>query len=377
MAPPSCDDRRVTSGVRSTPSQEKSLMNLIHSTNRLVTLAALKALLTGLTNFGRTASVLPLIMSAVWVGPTQAGPVFTANTGGSVHGFVGASESGPQPVGVSGSGINSGGVAMGSASASPGSLSAFATILQPSGAQPQVALSSTATFRIDDLVFSLASGATFTPGASFTTSLNYGLSGGIDLVGMDTTGGVTIAMAISAFNVDVSQGGSFSATHSLGDFQPVTAGAWVINRSGLLSSFATDLEAVGGNTAAPTLVAYDELLFTSPSFTLTANGNGVIASPSVFMRLTAGVGGPRFRGNFASATSDFGNTLNFATGGPVFNLPEGITVNSTDGLIVDNRWAVIPEPASWMMLGTGAAAWMAGLAMRRKRRSAVGTPLKG
>ncbi len=40
------------------------------------------------------------------------------------------------------------------------------------------------------------------------------------------------------------------------------------------------------------------------------------------------------------------------------------------------HFTIIPEPSSLAMLGMGAA-WMAGLILRRKRRTAVSTPLKG
>ena len=40
----------------------------------------------------------------------------------------------------------------------------------------------------------------------------------------------------------------------------------------------------------------------------------------------------------AFATADFSHTLSFPTVGPVFDLPRGYTVNSVDGLIVNNQF---------------------------------------
>jgi hypothetical protein len=58
-----------------------------------------------------------------------------------------------------------------------------------------------------------------------------------------------------------------------------------------------------------------------------------------------------------TALSDFSNTFTFATTGPVFNLPDGYTVNSVSGDIVNNRFvggpAATPEPPALIMLGSG------------------------
>ena len=67
------------------------------------------------------------------------------------------------------------------------------------------------------------------------------------------------------------------------------------------------------------------------------------------------------------AVSDFNHTLSFATG-PVFNLPDGYTANSSSGLIVDNRWAAsvtnpAPEPATLALFALG----LAGLGFSRRK----------
>ena len=80
------------------------------------------------------------------------------------------------------------------------------------------------------------------------------------------------------------------------------------------------------------------------------------------------------RGAGGSASADFGNTLEFPTGVPVFNLPAGYTVNAGDYL-VNNRFVdpngvgAVPEPAIWAMLifGFGLTGGVARGAARRAR----------
>jgi hypothetical protein len=50
--------------------------------------------------------------------------------------------------------------------------------------------------------------------------------------------------------------------------------------------------------------------------------------------------------------ASFANTFGFPTSGPVANLPEGYTLNSVSGDIVDNRF-VVPEPGGMLMISSG------------------------
>ena len=70
----------------------------------------------------------------------------------------------------------------------------------------------------------------------------------------------------------------------------------------------------------------------------------------------------------ATATSAFGSTLSFRTGGPVFSLPDVLTINAPEIGIVNNRWIdpripdpvdPVPLPASSLLLIAGIAGFAA------------------
>jgi hypothetical protein len=58
----------------------------------------------------------------------------------------------------------------------------------------------------------------------------------------------------------------------------------------------------------------------------------------------------------AEGFSNFTNTFSFARSGPVFTLPDGYTVNSPSGMIVDNHF--IPEPPVIALLAPVLSAWL-------------------
>jgi hypothetical protein len=75
---------------------------------------------------------------------------------------------------------------------------------------------------------------------------------------------------------------------------------------------------------------------------------------------------------FLDALADFSSTLTFPTSGPVFNLPEGATVDSLSALIVNNQFvgagpagAGVAEPSTLFLLALGVVA----LARRASKRA--------
>jgi hypothetical protein len=106
-------------------------------------------------------------------------------------------------------------------------------------------------------------------------------------------------------------------------------------------------------------------------------GSGVISSQtfnvpvntpfSLQLSLSAGAGavGKNDQIFYLESTTDFSNTLTFATDRPVFTLPVGYTINSMEAGILNNAVAV-PEP-SVLLLGLAAIPLLE--IVRRKRRS--------
>jgi hypothetical protein len=96
-------------------------------------------------------------------------------------------------------------------------------------------------------------------------------------------------------------------------------------------------------------------------------GNSTTVSFSVTVYAGAGQNGGE-PGIASFANANFSNTVSFARGRPVFDLPEGWTANSVSANIVNNYWIPpVPEPAS-ALLGLIAAAGWSAATIRRKRR---------
>ena len=70
---------------------------------------------------------------------------------------------------------------------------------------------------------------------------------------------------------------------------------------------------------------------------------------------------------FADALVDFSHTVTFANSGPVFNIPDGYSVNSVEAQITDN--AFVPEPAGLTLLGMGAVGLLCGRRLLPKNES--------
>lgn len=156
-----------------------------------------------------------------------------------------------------------------------------------------------------------------------------------------TSSGGPFASGLSA---NVSGGGSSSSLggggFALGSLGADSAGR--IDRSGIFSAFPASGDGLGFATSPVFNARVGDML--TVSLQLETSAIAVVNFG----------GGP----GFADAFVDFSNTFGFPTIGPVFNLPDGYTVNSLDGFIVNNRFGTpgvepIPEPGTLLLLGSG------------------------
>ena len=122
---------------------------------------------------------------------------------------------------------------------------------------------------------------------------------------------------------------------------------------GLFASGASQFEDEGGfNIPVGALIPVGEFTV-SISVTVSAEA-GQNGSPS---------------GIASFANANFSHTVGFARDRPVFDLPEGWTVNSVSANIVNNYWVPpVPEPSS-VLLGLFAVAGWSAFTIRRKRAS--------
>ncbi len=214
--------------------------------------------------------------------------------------------------------------------------------------------SATAAVVYDDFLVN-ASGVSFVPG-----SLNLLLSGSLSTSATARASGGLIANAFAAAGVTVNM---------------------LVN--------GTFFEGGAAELRSPSGVSYDtygpltDLTFPAP-FTITTP---VLNLPvgtafslqfelSPFVGANAIIGGTpedefAFADFFMDSFSNFDSTLTFPTSGPVFNLPEGATVNSPSALIVNNRFvgggpSAVPEPSSIFLFGLGLG--VIGLGARARKR---------
>jgi hypothetical protein len=189
----------------------------------------------------------------------------------------------------------------------------------------------TVEFTIDDLVVtSTGSGGA----ATVPIALHLDLSGGLSASGSlnsppelswpaSAGGTATVGVGVTASAIGIS---SFGGTRSYSE-----------NNFGEVSTGSTGLLAGG-----------DQL--TTPVFEVTV---GTPFSVRVTLGVTAGASTNITHGN-ADAAASFGHTLGFASGRPVFDLPEGYTVDAPSAGIVDNTFAV-PEPSTLALTLVGCA----------------------
>ena len=183
-----------------------------------------------------------------------------------------------------------------------------------------------------------------------------------------------------SFNFAIS-GGVFADNGGSPYFQSnAGATARVINLQSSFGGFGVDLGGISvdgyGNRSATGIFStfpansVGTYVGTTPSI-LTFAGDSAI---QFWLGLDTGagvyVGHGAGRGS-AYGSSDFSHTFGFPTSGPVANLPEGYSLNSTDGYIVDNRFIgptqPIPIPATYAMLLVGLG--LLGFVERRRQRN--------
>jgi hypothetical protein len=171
-------------------------------------------------------------------------------------------------------------------------------------------------------------------------------------------------------SVNLSINGTLAATTTNTGAGTFEAHAWVTISGGFFSSsdFTGEMEAGSISTAAGTTKSFSATGMLA-GFAGGFPGSGSVTTPT----FNLSVGSPHamnltlstrtdwlysiFTPVSASgeATADFYHSLSFATSGDVFNLPDGYTVNSVSGNIVNNRWvgATAPLPSTMLLLGSG------------------------
>ncbi len=204
-----------------------------------------------------------------------------------------------------------------------------------------VVVHSQAYFRLDDLIFS-------GPDIRVETRGHLKLS-------EHTTVDRTAPSLFPLFNATVLAGAGFRG-----------------NLGGLLDFEGGAFERLGAPTSGfinsgivPTNYSGGDVILTTPPVTVPT---GVpIVYPLDFFATVIVQGVAQISGH-GHGLVDASHSLEFPTDGPVFDLPPGFTVNSADGLIVDNRWVgavtevSVPEPPTLVLLASalpaiGVPAW--------------------
>ena len=217
------------------------------------------------------------------------------------------------------------------ASADPGVLRAYADSHQPPGTSVGT-LESIALMRFDDVIITA-----FDPAATEVTArLNLAISGSFSRGGGDANGRLKVGGCVPGFE------GVF------GEFIPSFNVNPINGNTGMFSGVASGADGVDG-------------IFATRAFTAPV---GTPFRLDVYLSTAVD---PESDG--ATVVGDFGSSLHFPVGSPVFDLPAGFTADSVQAGIADNSFGAataVPEPGSLALFGTGIVSlW--GYAWRRQR----------
>lgn len=200
------------------------------------------------------------------------------------------------------------------------------------------------------------------PFTNFTSGISLFASGEmvIDDIVISRAGG-----SIGPEPVDVALFARFDGSVGpIGATSPGSASANAFARATLTNSNLASVEDPFEPPGTSSAVSYDEILQTP---LLTVQTDTPITA-TLFFTLGINAGARKAVGSSedgtAQVTADFGSTLAFPVGAPVFDLPSGFTANSASGRIADNQF-VVPEPAGSLLLGLG----LGGLALAGRRRA--------
>ena len=210
-----------------------------------------------------------------------------------------------------------------------------------------------AAFRLDDVIIT-------GPADSVQAALNLHLSGGVGANAfarnLDGTGNEAVAGASVTVNIVVN-GFRFGGTQGRGATWDVATGLGQnsLFEDGIFVNFDGDEEIKSAILTLPV----------DQPFSLTMAIN--VSEESEVRSSGSGLDPVERK---AEGNASFASTLSFPLIGPVFDLPEGFTVNSVAGLIEDNRWLGAPavditEPPAFAL---GASALL-GIALLRRRLS--------